>query len=342
MMKFKGKECNVTEDILKGWEEYFLDLYKPLSKPEFNAAFKANIEAKLKDYQRCNNSVFCDYLDIPISFEEICSACKSLKLNSLGGIDTLTNENLKYGGPTLYEHLSCLFTCMLTKGRTPPAMKKGLVITLLKPGKKIKSNPDNYRGITLLPVIYKLYEKVTLARITCHLRTLENPCPDPLQGAYQKGLSSINTTFGLTETVKYNLERKSKVFVCCLDSMKAFDVVWHHGLFVCLYEHGIRGHLWNSILQSYRDMYNVVIYKGFMSNPIPVLQSTRQGSFWGGWFYLMYINKLIKKLKDLDIGAHIQDLFIGAFFHADDIAFVAINKHCLQLMINECYMYACD
>ena len=78
-----------------------------------------------------------------------------------------------------------------------------------------------------------------------------------------------------------------------------------------------------------------------MSKPIPVLQSTRQGSFWGGWFFLMFINQLIQELKDLKISAHKQDLFTGAIFHAVDIALVAINKQCLQIMINECYKFSC-
>ena len=55
-----------------------------------------------------------------------------------------------------------------------------------------------------------------------------------------------------------------------------------------------------------------------------------------------FINHLIKRLRYLNVGAHIQDLYTGSFFHADDIALVAINNHCLQIMMNECYKFACQ
>jgi exonuclease III len=339
-IKFNDKMCTTTDEILQGWEMYFTKLYSPLDNENFDSKFKEDIENRFVKCQRENQNIDC-YLDSIIEPCEVELACRSLKLNSAGGMDMLTNEHLIYGGQSLYSHLSYLFSCMLMNSTTPADMKIGLLITLLKPGKKAKANPDCYRGITLLPVVYKLYEKVTLERMVCHFKSLTPPRPDPLQVAYQKGLSSINTSFSLIETIKYNQERGSKVFVCCLDNMKAFDIVWHKGLFVCLYELGVKGHMWNSIVESYTDMYNIVFHNGCISNHISVQQSTRQGSFWGGWFYLMLINPLITRLRELGLGACIHDLFTSAFVQADDIALVALSKQSMQIMIQECYNFAC-
>ena len=338
-MKFADKECKNSEDILGGWESYFRVLYQPLNDHSFDDVFKVEIEDKYKAFQKANAGC-TDVLDFNITSEEVSTACKQLKLNSAGGIDMLTNEHLIYGGSDLHDHLSCLFNCMLNTCITPKEMKVGLVVTILKPGKTVKSNPDNYRGITLLPVVYKLYEKVTLSRMVDFLANLNPVRPDPLQAAYQKKLSSINTSFCLSETIKYNLERGSKVFVCCLDAVKAFDTVWHCGLFTRLYEVGIKGLMWQSVINSYTDMYNIVLYNGLLSKPIPVLQSTRQGSFWGGWFYLLFIDPLIKHIRELGYGAHVMDLFVGILLQADDIALIAINKHCLDIMIKECFTFA--
>ena len=339
-MKFDGKECANTSDILKGWESYFTQLYSPLEDKEFDKRFKKSVESKFDKYKQDNVNVLSD-LDYDISAEEVRNSCMLLKLNSAGGFDMLTNEHLRYGGSDLYNHLSCLFTCMLQLCTTPNDMKKGIIVTILKPGKKVKTDPDNYRGITLLPVVYKLYEKVTLNRIMVYLSKLNPVIPDPLQAAYQKQLSSLNTSFCLLEAVNYNVERGSKVFVCCLDAVKAFDTVWHCGLFTRLYECGIKGLLWYSIIESYTDMCNCVLYNDRLSDPIPVLQSTRQGSFWGGWFFLVFIDPLITHLRKLGLGAHVMDLFVGILLQADDIALISVNKHTLDIMIKECFLFAC-
>ena len=68
--------------------------------------------------------------------------------------------------------------------------------------------------------------------------------PDVLQCAYQKQLSSLNATFNIQETINYNTEHGSKAFVCLMDNTKAFDTVWHAGLFVRLHDLGIKNKLW--------------------------------------------------------------------------------------------------
>ena len=90
-----------------------------------------------------------------------------------------------------------------------------------------------------MPVIYKLFEKVTLRRMYHFLQKKGISFPHPSQCAYQKILSSLNASFGLQETINFNTNRGSKIFVCMMDNVKAFDVVWHSGLFLRLHELGI-------------------------------------------------------------------------------------------------------
>jgi len=230
---------------------------------------------------------------------------------------------------------------MLFNVAVPPTMNNGIVITILKHGKKNKSDPNNYRGIVLLPVIYKLFEKVTLKRMLDQLESVNELYPDPLQAAYQKQLSSLNTSFVLTETIKYNQERGSKVFVCFLDTIKAFDYVWHNGLMVKLFEAGICGKMWDIVRLAYSGAQNYIMHNGVLSQPIPVQQSTRQGSFWGAQFFLLYVDPLIKLLRNAKLGAYVGSLYCGAVFHADDIALIAVQRKTLQNMINICYSYNC-
>ncbi len=67
---------------------------------------------------------------------------------------------------------------------------------------------------------------------------------DPLQGAGQKGGSSMMSILLLRETVCHNVEGGNTVYVVLLDVQIAFDTVWIDGLFYQLYKQGIDYKLW--------------------------------------------------------------------------------------------------
>ena len=165
----------------------------------------------------------------------------SLKNGKAAGHDLVTNEHLKYGGEALYDHLATLFNVMLRCSHVPAEMKKGIIVTIIKDRHKSSSTPSNYRGITLLPVIYKLLESVILGCIKRFIKFNSIQFPDPLQYAYQKHLSSLHASFIFQEVINYNVKRGSKVYVCLLDTTKALYIVWINGLFYKLFKFGICG-----------------------------------------------------------------------------------------------------
>ena len=79
----------------------------------------------------------------------MCTAVKSLKTKKACGPDAISNEHLINGGIELWKQLSLLFTDMYNLGYVPANLKKGIIVTLHKGGRKSKSDPNNYRAITL-------------------------------------------------------------------------------------------------------------------------------------------------------------------------------------------------
>ena len=59
------------------------------------------------------------------------------------------SEHILYGSPLVYKVLSKLFTAMFKLSHTSVKMKRGIIITLYKGGRKTKEDPNNYRAITL-------------------------------------------------------------------------------------------------------------------------------------------------------------------------------------------------
>ena len=94
----------------------------------------------------------------------------------------------------------------------PAEAKCGVIITIPKTGKRQLNRRENYRGITLLSAVFKLFELVVLNQIKQATRLYNLNICHHMQNTYQTGLCSHMTSFVLQETVNYNAERGSKTY----------------------------------------------------------------------------------------------------------------------------------
>ena len=134
---------------------------------------------------------------------------------------------------------------------------------------------------------------------------------------------------------------KSKLFVCFLDNQKAFDRIWHDGLFLKLKDLGVIGKLWNILFMSYKQASAHVQYNGFISNNFAISQGVGQGRVISAWFFSLYINDLISELKAVNSGISINDLNIRAILLADDTTLLSTSAHGLQRLLDYVQNYAC-
>ena len=86
---------------------------------------------------------------------------------------------------------------MLRLSYVPQGMKRGTVITLFKGGKKLRTDPNNYRAITLSSEFIRLYEHVLLKLID----TVKPLIFNRLQYGFQKNLGCLMTSFSLKECI---------------------------------------------------------------------------------------------------------------------------------------------
>ena len=253
-----------------------------------------------------------------------------------GGWDQVLPEHVKYGGPVLYELLTILFNAITKTEHVPAHFKKGTVIPIPKGVDKDLSQHDNYRGITLLPVLGKLYEKLLLQQS----EPLFDAAIDDLQGAAHRGCSSLHTSFLLRETIAHNLEQDSAMYVWLLDTRKAFDTVWINGLLFKLLDAGITGKLWRILHNHYDGFQCCILTNGKPSEHFPVQQGVHQGAPFSMKLYELFINGLIRGLKELGLGAHIYEINCACPAFADDIAIIALFKAVLQLLVDHSLAYS--
>jgi hypothetical protein len=100
-----------------------------------------------------------------------------------------------------------------------------------------QTNPENYRPISLLSCVGKVFERVIFNHLYNYLNI--NNLISSQQAGFIPGYS---TTYQLIETyndITTSLENKEHVGIVFLDISKAFDRVWHRGLFHKLRENGV-------------------------------------------------------------------------------------------------------
>ena len=114
--------------------------------------------------------------------------------------------------------------------------KQGVIVPIPK-GENDLCCKDNYRGITLLPVISKMFEKCIIQRV--EKWAVENNVINAQQGASQAKYSSIHVFWLANEMIAKYREKGNTVYTCTLDTKKAFDTEWQSGLFYKLHKAGL-------------------------------------------------------------------------------------------------------
>ena len=104
-------------------------------------------------------------------------------------------------------HLKCLFTAMYIHGCVPDAFGVGIVVPIAKDKQGDRSAVDNYRPITINPVISKLFEIILFDKYAKDLAT------DILQFGFKKNVGCKTALFALRQTVNYFTNRGSNVYI---------------------------------------------------------------------------------------------------------------------------------
>ena len=200
-------------------------------------------------------------------------------------------------------------------------------------------DPNNYRGITLLPTYNKLFEVLIWQRMKPWW--YESKCISELQGACKDGFSCIHTAFNLRETLATSLEAADNCFVAFYDVAKAFDTVWIDGLFMQMHNLGIRGKTWRLLYRCYIDFKSCVKLNGSFSSWYTPLCGIHQGGFMSLMKYAVFINSLLVDLKNANICAKIYMVPSTPLGYADDVATCCLSKFKLDRAMDIVYRHGC-
>jgi len=234
--------------------------------------------------------------------EEVYKILLSLDPQKATGPDGIGNKILKEVALPLSKPLSELFNFCLSQGTYPEQWKVAQVIPIHKKGDRTQCS--NYRPISLLPCISKVFERVLFNHIFDFLRT--NSLINKHQSGFIPGDSTVNQLITICHKLHYHMDIKEDVIAIFLDLTKAFDRVWHGGLLYKLEEIGVTGLLLKLISSYLTNRRQYVVLHGCISDEKEIMAGVPQGSVLGPLLFLIYIN-------DID-----KDVTNDTFLFADD------------------------
>ena len=316
----------------------FTDKYKNLyNSVGFNAneleSLCSNINDKInekhKDFKLDSNYEFL------VTVNDVQDAICKLKSDKKeeNGVNV---NHFKLGSQRLIIVLSLLFNCMLVHGVTPDELNVGIMSPLIKNARKSKQDSENYRSLTIGTCISKIFERVIKNKHNSLFETTDN------QFGFKENISTNMCTFAFNETISYYTKNGSTVYALFLDASKAFDRVNYVKLFKKLLNNGMSPITVRLLLNMYLNQKIQVKWNGELSLPFSVTNGVRQGGILSPLFFSIYMDHLLKELKDSGIGCHIGHHYFGALGYADDIVLLCPTKEGLRKLISICERYASD
>ena len=167
-----------------------------------------------------------DLNNIIITDSYVEDVLKLLNTSKASGSDLISLRLLKEGSEFLSHQLARLFNLSLHTSYFPTVWKQANVVPVFKKGEK--TNVSNYRPISLLSCIGKVFEKCVFKYL--HNYILTHKLISPVQSGFTPNDSAVFQLIDLYDAFAKAIDDGKEIRVIFCDISKAFDRVWHEGL----------------------------------------------------------------------------------------------------------------
>ena len=277
--------------------------------------FRAQVECRLAEDERtqgCNSTenirlrkARC-VLNSRISIDEYREAKKRMNLGKAVGPDGISFEFIRGDWvdnegeqrilvSVLDEYMLRLFNLILKCGQYPEAWRLAILVPLLK-GNSDASMPTNYRGISLLSSLAKLFANILEHRLTNFQWETKSICD--VQFGFTKDRRTLDPVFILDTLIDQSKAERSQLYVAFIDFRKAYDFVPHEGLFYKMLQGGMVGPIYRIIHDMYKSVKSIVRYGIDVSDVISQHVGLRQGCVLSPCLFSMYIADFPKYLEE--------------------------------------------
>lgn len=314
----KQIEIHDRNKIIEIIHQYYTNLYQTKEAPPED--IKRRLKTKIKNVN--------SEIQPEISKSEIKKALKELKNNKAPGQDGMTAEMLKNGGKIITNTLYTLMNQIMQEKKIPDSWNESITIILHKKGDR--SDLKNYRPITLLNILYKLFTKILTSRLTTKFDGYQSK----EQAGFRKGFSTADHLLTMKILIEKANEYHIPMFIALVDFEKAFDCVEHWAVINALQNSRIDYRYTDLIENLYRNgSTRIKVFEG--TEPIRLRRGVRQGDTISPKLFNQSLEDVFKKLHWEEKGIKINGQYLNHLRYADDVILIANTKTDLKVMLEE-------
>lgn len=249
---------------------------------------------------------------------EINDVIRSLKNSNSIGVDEITTNFIKDATDSITSIITYLINSSLMSNVVPEIWKTAIVIPIYKKS-GVKSNPANYRPISILPVLSKILEKVVAKQLLTHLEKYN--IIDKRQFGFRLNSSTSNAINYICNSLYTSLDKNMISLLVLLDLSKAFDSISHEMLLETLHMYNLKSQWFTNYLT---NRFQKTKIGEIFSNITNINYGVPQGSVLGPVLFIIYINEIFTILKEFND----KEISCDIVGYADDTQIIFTSEFC--------------
>ena len=280
LLKENDVNKSKTSLTLEDFYQHFKNLSEENNSVDEHIVEPESVAHELRDMQILNDS---------ITENEVLKAIGKLKNDKAPGYDNIVNEYIKCTKHFLCNLYVKFFNRILDTGYLPEEWLIGVIVPLYK-NKGDADDPHNYRGITLLSCLGKLFTSIINDRLTQFSNRYD--IVQETQAGFRQGYSTLDHIFLLKSIIDLFLWKRKKLFCLFIDYRKAFDIIWRDGLWYKMLKANIGGKVFNVIKKIYMNIKSSVKLNQKTSDTFICTKGVRQGENLSPLLFALYVNDI--------------------------------------------------
>ena len=298
-----GKTLSNLEEIANAFNVYFANIGEKLAS---EIGENINNNADYTNYISMLPSVETRFQFKCITDNDTRLAIDKLENKSSSGHDGISNKLLKVLKFELSKPLTLIINQMITTGVFPDSFKISKIIPLFKKGDS--SLLSNYRPISLLPTISKIFERILYNQLYEYFNN--NNLLAEQQYGFRSNHSTEYAAVKFVDHISKEMESGNTPAALYIDLSKAFDTLSFDILLYKLSHYGIKGNAFNLLKSYLTDRKQFVVFNNQNSETTDITTGVPQGSILGPLFFSICINDLITVSDKLKFVMYADDTTI--------------------------------
>lgn len=313
-----NQQITDRDKIADAFADYFQEIYRSANpKPARPEISPHTVEEDNREEE-----------NLEITIEEINKAISNLKKEKTPGEDGITNELIKQGSFNLAKHICTLFNQILEENKIPPEWETSKIILLHKKGKK--DQMENYRPISILPNMYKLFTKILQQKIE---QKINNDQPEE-QAGFRPSYSTNDHLQTINQIIEKCQEYNINLYLGFIDYSKAFDSIETKHIWPSLE----RAKIHSKIIQIFKTIYSkskAKITLDKTSRTFNIEKGVRQGCPSSPNLFNCVLQSIFLEMEWKGYGLDIEGKTINNLRFADDIVIIAKSIEELKNMLED-------